>query len=400
MKKFIPLLLGLVIVGAHAEVHLLPYGGGGVAKTVEFKIYNADGTLDVDEVDGGAEITLDCNGTPTNPITNDFVDEGAFYSIVLTAAELACGRLAVTVAATLTEVFFIETYGHPLAQHPWIGIPGADMGVAQAVDGDDSSIQLRSALALGTDAIDNTVICIVAGTSAPNCRTVTAYSGAAADEATVNAPFDADPDATSFYYVFNANQTVICVDAAGNVCSDVVELGGSAGAATKISNVFDDEVEALANLTVGTVTTYTGNTPQTGDSFARLGAPAGASVSADIAAIEAQTDDIGVAGAGLTAVSGGGAVVTTGTASSGSVMSLVSADLTETQVNHWRGAWIKMTGGTLAGQMRMIETFDPTSDSLTVVPDFTAVVDSGDTFDIIEGVDIVELVSIALAGQQ
>jgi hypothetical protein len=43
-------------------------------------------------------------------------------------------------------------------------------------------------------------------------------------------------------------------------------------------------------------------TAQTGDAFARLGAPAGASVSADIAAIEAQTDDIGAAGAGLTAV--------------------------------------------------------------------------------------------------
>jgi len=37
-------------------------------------------------------------------------------------------------------------------------------------------------------------------------------------------------------------------------------------------------------------------------SFARLGAPAGASVSADIAAIEGQTDDIGAAGAGLTAI--------------------------------------------------------------------------------------------------
>jgi phage baseplate assembly protein W len=36
--------------------------------------------------------------------------------------------------------------------------------------------------------------------------------------------------------------------------------------------------------------------------FTRLGAPAGASVSADIAAIEAQTDDIGAAGAGLTAI--------------------------------------------------------------------------------------------------
>lgn len=36
--------------------------------------------------------------------------------------------------------------------------------------------------------------------------------------------------------------------------------------------------------------------------FVRLGAPAGASVSADIAVIEGQTDDIGVAGAGLTAI--------------------------------------------------------------------------------------------------
>ena len=38
--------------------------------------------------------------------------------------------------------------------------------------------------------------------------------------------------------------------------------------------------------------------------FARLGAPAGASVSADIAVIEGQTDDIGVAGAGLTDLGG------------------------------------------------------------------------------------------------
>ena len=52
-------------------------------------------------------------------------------------------------------------------------------------------------------------------------------------------------------------------------------------------------------------TRWTGATldnAQTGDSFARLGTPAGASVSADIAAIEAQTDDIGTAGAGLTAI--------------------------------------------------------------------------------------------------
>jgi hypothetical protein len=52
---------------------------------------------------------------------------------------------------------------------------------------------------------------------------------------------------------------------------------------------------------IGTLATGTHN-PQSGDAYARLGAPAGASVSADLAAIEAQTDDIGAAGAGLTAV--------------------------------------------------------------------------------------------------
>lgn len=40
---------------------------------------------------------------------------------------------------------------------------------------------------------------------------------------------------------------------------------------------------------VDTVTTYTGNTVQTGDNYARLGAPAGASVSADVAAVKAET---------------------------------------------------------------------------------------------------------------
>lgn len=54
-----------------------------------------------------------------------------------------------------------------------------------------------------------------------------------------------------------------------------------------------------------TVSTYTGNTPQTGDAYARLGAPAGASVSADIAAIKSDTGTI------LTDVnSGAGAIFT------------------------------------------------------------------------------------------
>jgi hypothetical protein len=55
-------------------------------------------------------------------------------------------------------------------------------------------------------------------------------------------------------------------------------------------------------VVIGGTVNLTTDTPQTGDSFARLGAPAGASHAADIAAIENQTDDIGAAGAGLTAL--------------------------------------------------------------------------------------------------
>lgn len=45
---------------------------------------------------------------------------------------------------------------------------------------------------------------------------------------------------------------------------------------------------------VPTVTTLTGHTAQTGDAYARLGAPAGASVSADVAAVKTQTAAIEV----------------------------------------------------------------------------------------------------------
>lgn len=95
--------------------------------------------------------------------------------------------------------------------------------------------------------------------------------------------------------------------ASGRPEVNMSHLGGSSQSAADLKDFADDGYDPTTNkvqgvVLVDTLTTYTGNTPQTGDSFARLGAPAGASVSADIAAIEAQTDDIGAAGAGLTAI--------------------------------------------------------------------------------------------------
>ena len=90
--------------------------------------------------------------------------------------------------------------------------------------------------------------------------------------------------------------------ATGDLDVNVASISGDSVAADNCESFFDGTGYAGTGNTIPTVTTLTGHTAQTGDSFARLGAPAGASVSADIAAIESQTDDIGVAGAGLSAI--------------------------------------------------------------------------------------------------
>lgn len=77
-----------------------------------------------------------------------------------------------------------------------------------------------------------------------------------------------------------------------------------------------------------------GGTAQTGDSFARLGAPAGASIAADIAEANADLDElittIGVAGAGLT-----GVTVSTNNDKTGYTLSSAGLDavMIETGVN-------------------------------------------------------------------
>lgn len=59
-----------------------------------------------------------------------------------------------------------------------------------------------------------------------------------------------------------------------------------------LAATFPGTVASTTNITAGTittVTTLTGHTPQTGDNYVRLGAPAGASVSADVAAVKVDT---------------------------------------------------------------------------------------------------------------
>ena len=114
MKNFYWFALLLISPFALAEYH--PPVEYGVAKTIDFVLYNTDGTLDVDEVDSGTEVTAHCDGDAGTTATNDFVDEGSYYSIALTAGELQCERTTLDIAATDRNVVIIPTMGSASAQ--------------------------------------------------------------------------------------------------------------------------------------------------------------------------------------------------------------------------------------------------------------------------------------------
>lgn len=122
------LLLSLfAFVNAQAEAHLARYG---VQYVVPFKLYNADGTLDVDEADGGTEVSVRCQGGTNATATNDFVDRGSDYEVTLTATEMQCATVIVTIAATTTEVTYINTVNNASA-----AIPTLEANVATITDG-------------------------------------------------------------------------------------------------------------------------------------------------------------------------------------------------------------------------------------------------------------------------
>jgi len=137
------------------------------------------------------------------------------------------------------------------------------------------------------------------------------------------------PDNTSGYQVLSDDRARCSVGAVGDsnvtytLGTGLLSTPGYVGVDWAHVNNPSSAVN-LSGTTVNlcnTLTTYTGNTLQTGDSFIRLGAPAGASVSADIAALKSETDTI------LTDVNtGAGAIYTRLGAPAGAS---IAADLAE-----------------------------------------------------------------------
>jgi len=119
----------------------------------------------------------------------------------------------------------------------------------------------------------------------PSVRKVTAYTGA-----TKTVTIDSA-----------ANFTIIASD---GVRTFVTAPGSTAPTAAQVADAVWDE-DTASHVATGSFGEQCGTNiaailTDTADMQPKLGVPAGASISADIAAIENQTDDIGIAGAGLT----------------------------------------------------------------------------------------------------
>lgn len=329
-------LLALLSFSANAEVWQARYG---VAETFDFKLFNADGTLDVDEADGGTEVSVSCNEGAETTATNDFTDEGTFYSIALTAAELQCERIAVVVAATTTEVFFIQTIDNTSAMTPQIVQTGDSFARIGATGSGLTSLASQASVTTIDDFLDTEIAAILAavdtevaailddtGTTGvviaeatANCREVLGcdtqgtlsgtHSTTTADLGT-NAPANDITGMTLEIPSRNFSRAISSYNAGTGVAT------WTAATAVTLANSDQYYLWATAPSSGGAggdvnVVTVEGADATTyfealdNPALAILGSPtnfgSGATLAGNNVDIEGQTDDIGTAGAGLTA---------------------------------------------------------------------------------------------------
>ena len=220
-------------------VHLRKYG---VQTTINFDLFEIDGVdfrVNAAHASGDTKVMKD-EGAEANT-SNGFTDEGQGYSLVLDATEMQAARLVLYVVDQSTKVWLDKS------------VVIETYGNASAMHAFDLDTAVQDVNIASTDDIDLS----------------------ATQKASVNTEVDtALVDIKLDHLIAVADGD----DVANN--SIIAHLAATTGD----WSTFDDATDSLQAQRDN------------------LGSKVGASISADIAAIEAQTDDIGTAGAGLSAV--------------------------------------------------------------------------------------------------
>lgn len=239
------------------------WGEYGRALTVDFELWETDGTdFQLGAVHASGDTTIMRDEAAVVNTTNGFVDEGTGYSILVSAAEMAAARIKLYVIdqgtkAWLDKTIRVLTHSHPLAHDPR-GVIAA--GTAQA--GDATTLTLAAGESAVDDFFVGGVLEIISGTGGGQTpRVITDYVGMS-KVATVAPNWAVTPDATSVYRVYS--------------------VPPSAGLVPDVLQALAD-YDAADNSAVAQVST---------DISTLIGTPAGVDVSADIAAVQADTDNL------------------------------------------------------------------------------------------------------------
>lgn len=208
---------------------------------------------------------------------------GAIDAAAIAANAIGASELAADAVAEIADAVWDEaTSGHVTA-----GTFGQESYVIRANTaqaGGATTITLDASASATDDIYNYDLIVLTGGTGAGQARYITDYVGST-KVATV-ASWQTNPSSDSVFLILPGGQIPGATAPTAGEVADAVWDEATLGHTT--SGTFGEQVKTdIDDILADTVV---------------IGTPAGASVSADIAAIEAQTDDIGVAGAGLTAV--------------------------------------------------------------------------------------------------
>lgn len=134
------------------DIYLRKYG---VATTVDFALYKLDGTgLKTDAASASGDITLYRDEAGVETLDADaFVDEGAIYSLALSATEMEAARIIVCIVdqtapqVWLDKTLIVETYGNASAQHAFDLDASQQSVTVAAINDIDLSATMKASVA-------------------------------------------------------------------------------------------------------------------------------------------------------------------------------------------------------------------------------------------------------------
>jgi hypothetical protein len=235
------------------SVYLRKYA---TATTIDFALYKLDGTgLKTDAASATGDVTLYRDEAGVETLDADaFVDEGAIYSLALSEAEMTASRIIVAIVdqsspqVWLDKTLIVETYGNASAQHAFdLDTATQAVNVTQIGGAAQSATDFKDLVDTGYDPATHKVQGVVlCDTTTTNTDMLTA--------AAVNAEVDTA-----------LNTAIPAVNTADSINDILLDTLGTdvwaTAARTLTAHAFPftnpAAPTALANLTVGTVTTLT-----------------------------------------------------------------------------------------------------------------------------------------------